>query len=253
MEAARRAAVDGHEVVLAEQAGELGGRLTLAALTYQPHAELLVWLRRQVRRAPIEVRLNSTMNAEQILTEGADLVIVATGGRWPRPDVPGAHSPSVYTVDQLGGFLSGSALGDLQHVVVLGGDRVGVALAHTARGRGLDVVVLEPSEVLCLQAGLPGRWRLLHDLQAAGVELVRAARDIEVRTGHVHWSDPDGTARKALADAVFAAGPVEPDRAPADALADAGVRVEAIGDCHATDSALIEGALLAASQVVATI
>jgi pyruvate/2-oxoglutarate dehydrogenase complex dihydrolipoamide dehydrogenase (E3) component len=193
------------------------------------------------------------MSAEQIVAEGADLVIVATGGRWLRPDFPGADSPSVYTVDQLGGFLSGSALGDLEHVVVLGGDRVGIALAQAARGRGLDVVVLEPSEVLCLQAGLPLRWRLLHELQAAGVELVRGARDVELRPGQVHWSDPDGTARQARAEAVFAVAPVRPDPSATDALAHAGVRFEAIGDCEAADSALIEGALLAASQVVATI
>ena len=53
-------------------------------------------------------------------------------------------------------------------VVVLGGGKAGLTLARRARSLGHAVTVVEPSAVLAVELGLPGRFRWIADLEAAG-------------------------------------------------------------------------------------
>jgi 2,4-dienoyl-CoA reductase-like NADH-dependent reductase (Old Yellow Enzyme family) len=81
MEAARIAALAGHEVVLAEATPSLGG-LT----NFYRHAprmgtipDIAGWLEQEVYRLGVEVRLSTWLDADEIAAEQADVVIVATG------------------------------------------------------------------------------------------------------------------------------------------------------------------------------
>ena len=87
MEAARVAALRGHKVVLFEARADLGGSLRLASMapTRQTMADLLVWLEQEVYRLGVDVRLNSYVDAAEVIAEAPDHVIVATGST-PRMD-----------------------------------------------------------------------------------------------------------------------------------------------------------------------
>jgi 2,4-dienoyl-CoA reductase-like NADH-dependent reductase (Old Yellow Enzyme family)/thioredoxin reductase len=87
LEAARVAALRGHRVVLFEARADLGGSLRLASMapTRQTMADLLVWLEQEVYRLGVDVRLNSYVDAADVIAEGPDQVIVATGST-PRMD-----------------------------------------------------------------------------------------------------------------------------------------------------------------------
>ncbi|QKC92119.1 FAD-dependent oxidoreductase [Mesorhizobium sp. NZP2234] len=82
MEAARVNARRGHEVVLMEAAGELGGQLLLAArATWRRDlAGVTTWLARQMDVLKVDVRLNTYAEADEVLGEKPDAVIIATGG-----------------------------------------------------------------------------------------------------------------------------------------------------------------------------
>ncbi|HHW44315.1 MAG TPA: FAD-dependent oxidoreductase, partial [Desulfotomaculum sp.] len=82
LEAARVAARRGHRVILCEKNGKLGGQLNLAAVP--PHkqgmAQLVKYMVTQVRKARVEVCLNTEVGLELIKRISPDMVIVATGG-----------------------------------------------------------------------------------------------------------------------------------------------------------------------------
>lgn len=82
MEAARVCAERGHEVVLFEKAGELGGQITLAAKAPQREqiAGITRWFALELSRLAVALKLETEADAEQIVAEQPDVVILALGG-----------------------------------------------------------------------------------------------------------------------------------------------------------------------------
>jgi hypothetical protein len=87
LEAARVAALAGHEVRLAEATQTLGGALD--AVRRSPRhaliAEIIDWLAAAGERAGVELMLGRELSAADVLTDPAEIVILATGSR-PRLD-----------------------------------------------------------------------------------------------------------------------------------------------------------------------
>ncbi len=81
LEAARVAALRGHSVVLAEAGPRLGGALCAAkrAPRLQGIADITDWLEREVYRLGVAVRTGSFVEADDVVAESPDHVIVATG------------------------------------------------------------------------------------------------------------------------------------------------------------------------------
>lgn len=98
MEAARLAALSGHHVTLTEASAELGGSVNIAKLAPRLHelADITKWLNRELNRLGVEVRTNSPMEADDVLTEAVDAVIIATGSV-PRMDGVQALFPGIMT------------------------------------------------------------------------------------------------------------------------------------------------------------
>jgi thioredoxin reductase len=161
----------------------------------------------------------------------------------------------VRTVDELHAWLSPATEkspdenGDKDvPIVVIGGNRAGLALACVARSRGAEVVVLEAGNVFSAAIGLVGRWRHVHEAQQAGVQLVPNATLREISTHSVTWTDAAGDLQSARADRVFISNGAVPDTTLLDALKAKRVAAEAIGDC--VSIGLVEGAMQRAAEVV---
>ncbi len=115
LEAARTAALRGHEVELHEATRHLGGQVTIAARA--PHradiGAITEWLAREVVRVGVTVRLGSMVDPDLVASIAPDEVIVATGGT-PRRDgfqlatpvtaIPGHDRPHVVTSWDVFGF-----------------------------------------------------------------------------------------------------------------------------------------------------
>jgi len=251
METARLASLRGHDVVLAEAEDRLGGRFALAACTAEPNGALLRWFESEMERRAVEVRLDTRMDADAIEAAGFDDVFVATGARWLRPDVRGAELDHVQTVDDLRTWLdagSGAASERGRSVVVIGGDREGIALAGVARMRGAEVVVLERGGVFAAANGLVGRWRYVHEAREAGVRLMGQATVRAIDRASVYWADGEGNERETAADRVIVSSGAVRDTELADRLADRGIEAEALGDCWSVGR--VEGAMQRAAELV---
>lgn len=131
MEAALTAHARGHEVIVLERSGQIGGQVLLAAASplRKPWGRIAEFYQRQASK--LDVRLNTSASSESILALQPDCVIVATGSRPVR-------FPETLTVTEA---LTG-AVGSAKRVLIF--DREGSNRAITAcdflSAQGKDVV-----------------------------------------------------------------------------------------------------------------
>jgi 2,4-dienoyl-CoA reductase (NADPH2) len=150
------AAERGHEVVLFEKAGELGGQFNLAKRIpgKQEFAESVAYYAERIRRAGAKVLLNHEARGAELAQ--FDEVVLATGIDPRRPAIPGIEHKSVAGyVDVLSGRVQPG-----KNVVIIG-----------AGGIGFDVALylLERNERSTLDArAFAQHWGIVQDAAASG-------------------------------------------------------------------------------------
>jgi 2,4-dienoyl-CoA reductase-like NADH-dependent reductase (Old Yellow Enzyme family) len=206
LEAACALAESGHSVEVRDRAPAIGGRLAVGGAIEDTLARFVRWQTGRAARAGVTVRLATPVSAPD--AAGFDEVVVATGAVW---------GPAGTPVDQVD---LGSVAG---RVAILGGGKPALTVALALARRGRPVTVFSPEPVLAPELGLPGRFRLVHEVETAGVTVV-----IGDLVGEF--------------DAVIGAAAVGPDRQLVQALADAGIAVRVVGDAVAPRG--VEGATI---------
>ncbi len=112
LEAARVSAERGHDVVLFEATGDLGGQVILAARAgwRKDLIGIVDWYKLQLERHNVDIRWNTFADEEMIKAENPDVVIIATGGLPDTDYVPGGEN-CISTWDVLSGEdITGSVL-----------------------------------------------------------------------------------------------------------------------------------------------
>jgi 2,4-dienoyl-CoA reductase (NADPH2) len=91
------AAMRGHTVVLFEKNDRIGGQLNMAVQIpgKEEFNETLRYYKKQLEIFGVQVRLNSKASTEQILTDGYDEIILASGVTPRMPEIPGINHPMV--------------------------------------------------------------------------------------------------------------------------------------------------------------
>lgn len=91
LECARVARFRGHSVVLFERNRELGGQTLLAkrAPARQDFDGACRYSSHQCEKLGVDIRLGTEADAETVLGESPDVVVLATGARALKPDIPG--------------------------------------------------------------------------------------------------------------------------------------------------------------------
>lgn len=204
LEAARTAAVRGHDVTLFEARKQLGGGMALwAGLPGRGfYMKSIEWWERELNRLRVDIRLGAEATEQNVLAEKPDAVILATGALHSRQGhsnfrdqpIPGYDARHVCTVEDV---LLG-AVKPTGKVVVIDGEgmHAGVGVAEVLANRGCDVTFLTPE-----QSPVNGRVRgteqhrfIMPRLLKAGVTIststyVREIRGNEVKTFSVHTED----------------------------------------------------------------
>ena len=241
METARVLKLRGHNPVIHEKTGELGGAFIAAsAESYKGKLrDLLAWYRRQMTQLGIEVHLNDEVKDLAAFKDAP--VIVATGAT-PRllRRVPGYEK-----MIEACQYLRGTATGET--VAVIGGGLTGSEIAYELALQGKKPVIVEMKDDLVSQKGVClanssylREWFALHKVP---VYLETTLK--EVRDGSILCTVKDGSEIEIPCDSVIScAGYIS---AP---LPEAG-KAQLVGDCRQVGNlrSVVWGAYEAAMKI----
>jgi len=179
LEAARVAALRGHEVTVCEKASKVGGQLLTAVIPpgKQELTNAIKYLWTQAEKAGAKIQLGTEVTPALVKEMKPDVVIVATGGVPLIPaDIPGIDKEKVVTAHDV---LMGKAVVG-RKVAILGGGMVGSETADFLGESGRDVTIIEMLDDIALDMGLWTRPFLLNRLAQSGVKKITGAQVKEI-------------------------------------------------------------------------
>jgi 2,4-dienoyl-CoA reductase-like NADH-dependent reductase (Old Yellow Enzyme family) len=260
LEAARTAALRGHDVHLYEMTNELGGQVRIAASA--PHradlAAITRFLADEIARLGVRVHLRTPVDPDLVIAEQPDEVIIATGST-PRRDgfqlgapttpVPGADLPHVFTVWDVLGFGGQAVIGEFVLVFDDTGTFEAISAADVLARRGVTVTIVSRMEQL--GANIPYPPATVEASRERLFSRVDFDSNLILREIAPRWVDTTrlGTdvVRRYRADTVVIAGYHEPNRGLADALTGASFGVHLAGNVNGTSS--IQAAIHSAAAI----
>lgn len=190
MEAARTAALIGHDVTLVEAAESLGGQLRSAATPpfKSQLRELVTWYSRQMEILNVNVKLNTTVDADSQILADADEIFVATGAVPVKVNIKGIEN----TVDILQAHLDESKLvGD--HIIYCGGGLSSCDSALETAMKGKKVTVIEMLDEVAVGDHFINKASLIPMMIKHGVTICTGHKVLEITSNGVKAVKKDGT------------------------------------------------------------
>ena len=253
MEAARVAALRGHEVLLYEKENKLGGSLPLAAMIKGRDREDIVgfirYLQRQVKKGSVTITQGEEVTSHIVEDINPDVLILAVGGNHTIPDIPGINGSNVLTGIKLHRrlkfylkFAGPELLRKLstiwlpsigKNVVILGGRLHGCQTAEFLLKRGRKVTIVDTGTEKEIGDGLIEVFLkpyLLYWLVDKGVEIITEATYKEINKKGLVIRMKEGRERTITADTIITALPLAPNTAFVDSMRGKAKEVYAIGD-----------------------
>jgi len=243
LEAARVAALRGHEVTLYERGSELGGLLPVAAKPpYKDEMRNVIeYLTYQIEKLGINVELRKELTSEMIREMNPDVVIVATGAIPIEPRVEGVEGGNVLSaVDVLAG---NGKIGE--QVIVVGGGFIGCETAEYLSEKGKKVTIIEATDRIGTGMGPIHRMFLMGRLRGHGVNMVPKSEITELTDGGAIILEAEGERKLIKADTIVLAVGMRPNNDIFKELEGEISELYAIGDCvepRRTFEAIHEGA-----------
>ena len=228
LEAARVAALRGHDVTLFEKTTTLGGQLNIACVPPRKEemrraAQDLI---HAVCNAGVHLCMGQTRTAEQLKNAGFEAVINAVGAHSAAPRIPGIDSVNVVDACRV-------LAGEQQvygTVAVIGGGMVGCETAEYLAARGCKVSVIEMMDKIAAGESTTILPTLLENYKTYGVEQYPSHKVKEFRMDAVVCENKDGAEVTIPCDYIVLAMGARSNEFDAAALEAAGIPVYSIGD-----------------------
>ena len=228
LEAARVAALRGHDVTLFEKTTSLGGQLNIACVPPRKEemrraAQDLI---HAVCNAGVHLCMGQTRTAEQLKDAGFAAVINAVGAHSAAPRIPGIDSVNVADAWKV-------LAGEQQvygTVAVIGGGMVGCETAEYLAARGCKVSVIEMMDKIAAGESVTILPTLLENYKTYGVEQYPSHKVKEFRMDAVVCENKDGAEVTIPCDYIVLAMGARSNEFDAAALEAAGIPVYSIGD-----------------------
>jgi len=232
METALVATKRGHQVTLFEQRDALGGLLNISEnVSFKwPLKQYRNYILYQIKKANIDVRLNTEVTADILKTGKYDAIFAAVGGQPIMPDIPGISRKNVFTAEQV--FDNEDGLS--KDVVIVGGGETGVETGIYLAEKGHNVTVLEKGTLLVPKAtpahyyfAFKESWERLKNFK-----YILQAECVGIDESQVIYVSAEGKKESVAADTVVIAVGYSPKNDLAMKLSVPGVRFFIVGDCN---------------------
>lgn len=231
--AALYASERGHEVILLEKAHELGGQLRWIAREAHKEdiARYLTWLRTQVGKSDVDVRLG--VEATRGLVEGLepDALIIAVGASPVTPPIPGHEEERVIGFHEA--IERSGELGD--RIVIVGGGTIGAELAlEEAELAGRDVTLVEGLDTIARTGNMLYRiaLRQMFERHESNLHVHLKTRCLSLEGGVARIETPEGRVREVPFDTGIIACGMRANAALAEELFGAAPQSFIIGDAN---------------------
>lgn len=259
MHAAMYAADRGHQVTIYEKTDKLGGQLFHSDyVSFKwPLKRFKDWMIAQCeKRENIQIVLNCVPTKDELLAQGYDTVIAATGAVANVPDVQGLKGPdgslAAGVMTCLDTYGHEDEIG--KNVVLIGGSETGVETAMHLVEKGHTVHVLTRQNELAPDAGklhgitmaysenfpdgtedMYAAWEMYgarKNLWGEGLSWTLEATTTKVEPGRVTYVTADGAEHVMQCDQVVISGGMKPCTDEAIAYAGSAPQFMVIGDCE---------------------
>ena len=272
MEAARVAALRGHDVHLFEKTDVLGGQLRYAYIP--PGREEIVnvisFLENQIKKLNVNIELSKKVDTVTINKMKPDVVIAATGGVPLIPKITGIKEKNVVVAEDV--FDNRVKVG--KDVVIIGGGTIGCEIAlHTAKMGAMDpevacfllknkvidgdkaveltskgkrnITILEMKNKIGGRFGISTRWVIMKQIVDAGINSITGIKVKNMSTKSIKEKDKvcityedDKKDIKIFADTVIIAAGYKSNQDPTRKLNGKIDELYRIGDCVEVRTAL---------------
>ncbi len=264
LEAARVAVLRGHQVILCERRERLGGLMLLGGIHNEEITAFSEWLVAQVRKLRVEIRLKTEVTPALVETEKPDAVILAIGGSFVIPEVPGIDRDNVFSSKDMLAMMHGESLNKgvlframapfakhlitaamvrrllgadfpiKKNVAIIGGQFPGCSTALLLAEKGKQVTIIEESDLLGRDMEANTMAVLKAETKAGNVKVLTSARVSEINDEGVVIIDPKGDKTVLEAETVIVALDLAPTTSKLAAeLADNVKELYLIGDAKA--------------------
>ncbi|MDQ4421547.1 FAD-dependent oxidoreductase [Sphingobium sp. DEHP117] len=242
MEAARIAALRGHDVHLIERSGELGGQVLLARQLpgRADIGKFLPWQERQLGNLPVRISLGMEATVDSVVADAPDVVIVATGSDWDKSGlaalsylpIAGTTQANVLSVTDV---MAGAEIGDAVIVLDLTGfvQAPGIAEMLATAGKSVELLTPYPRVGSTTLEFTYQRPFIMQRLATAGVvtRVDTSICSIEGMRVELMDSTTGQISVRDGIDSVIIVGGRIPQQGLAKALTGKGIECHSIGDC----------------------
>ena len=233
LQAARVAALRGHDVTLMSSSPQLGGKLRWEAELpgREEYRNLLSWMERQLRNSGVAVNAGATVSPERVLALDPQTVILATGSNMrPPKGVAGGSSARDWDGYRANvRFDSTAVLFDMDHSAAT------YAVADALAARYAKLVLLTPRTQIARNVNYCSAIGVHRRLYMAGAEIIVAAEPVSFKDAVLAWRNVfTGRMRDIAEVGLFLwSTPRIANDALADPLRRAGIHTLLAGDCAA--------------------
>lgn len=222
----------GHSVTLWEQSDSLGGQLNLALI---PPGKgdlnsLLEYLKAQLERLKVTVKLKKKATVKTINKFAPDITVLAVGSTEAIPDIPDIKRENVVTCREV---LSGERETG-NKIVVIGGGSIGCETADFLSEKGKNVIVVFPeaAPMTLTVVDKSIKKTLLERLEQKKVKIFAGVKQFkEITPEGIRLIDGEGNELFLEADHIVLATGGRPNKTLAQSLRGKVPKLFEVGDC----------------------